>query len=554
MSSDKAWNMYVFRDGRNTVAGATLARELAGAILAAFEASSSKLQDALIDALLRAGELECALVDAGLPAGGNLAEVTDALADCLVRGELKWSSKHLLRAVPQGLSEELRVSPPEGFAYYALHPLDYSDMAAELPLTAGQVCIVGIRSIGVTLSAIVAAAIRRRGLRTTRLTVRPTGHPYNRMTEFIADQRRTLEKLRFEGAEFVVVDEGPGMSGSSFLSVGESLEDLGVARKRIAFLCSRVPDPDSLRASNGGERWRRFRAHYSRRNWRLPANANLYIGGGEWREFLMNGHERPATWTQMERLKFMSDDRKLFLKFEGFGRYGSAVVDRARRISKAGFGPTPLEFAQGFAVYPAIVGRPSAQRDLGRADIERMAAYCAFRASELRSPDHGGSHVIETMARFNIAQEFGTENAIPEGALSTLNPVLVDGRMNPHEWLLTDDGELLKTDNASHGDDHFFPGPTDIAWDLAGAIVEWNMDEQAAEFLIDEYRRRSGDNVGSRIGAFLLAYSVFRLAYCKMAAAALNGSGEEEILTKAYQYYRAAAGARLGQESEPLAA
>ena len=26
-----------------------------------------------------------------------------------------------------------------------------------------------------------------------------------------------------------------------------------------------------------------------------------------------------------------------------------------------------------------------------------------------------------------------------------------------------------------HGDDHFFPGPTDIAWDLAGTIVEWEL-------------------------------------------------------------------------------
>ena len=40
----------------------------------------------------------------------------------------------------------------------------------------------------------------------------------------------------------------------------------------------------------------------------------------------------------------------------------------------------------------------------------------------------------------------------------------------PHEWLRLDDGNVRKTDAIAHGDDHLFPGPTDIAWDLAGAI------------------------------------------------------------------------------------
>jgi hypothetical protein len=115
--------------------------------------------------------------------------------------------------------------------------------------------------------------------------------------------------------------------------------------------------------------------------------------------------------------------------------------------------------------------------------------------------------------------------------------VIVDGRMQPHEWLLTATGEMLKTDSGSHGDDHFFPGPADIAWDLAGAIVEWRMKaEQAGEFL-DLYRRASGDNAAGRVADFIHAYAVFRAAYCKMAGNAMAGTPEQARMERAAAHY-----------------
>lgn len=110
--------------------------------------------------------------------------------------------------------------------------------------------------------------------------------------------------------------------------------------------------------------------------------------------------------------------------------------------------------------------------------------------------------------------------------------------MQPHEWLVTQEGRLLKTDSGSHGDDHFFPGPTDIAWDLAAAIVEWRMnDQQAAEFL-DLYQSASGDDASARIGGFIKAYAVFRSAYCLMAANAMSGSDEEVRLVRVAGEYK----------------
>src|ERR1700757_5092869 len=98
ISGAPGWNMYVFRDGRHSVAGPALLRQLADAIRAVSSAStaqSSRSTDHtgsaenarnnhLIEALLRAGELECTLADAGDPGEARVACVTDGLAAHLV--------------------------------------------------------------------------------------------------------------------------------------------------------------------------------------------------------------------------------------------------------------------------------------------------------------------------------------------------------------------------------------------------------------------------------------------------------------------------------------
>src|SRR5690348_17117096 len=129
-------------------------------------------------------------------------------------------------------------------------------------------------------------------------------------------------------------------------------------------------------------------------------------------------------------------------------------------------------------------------------------------------------------------------------ALHLERPVIADGRMQPHEWLLSPQGRILKVDSGSHGDDHFFPGPTDIAWDLAGSIVEWQMDAEQADFFLASYRRISGDDARERVKEFVTAYSTFRKAYLLMAANALHGSEEQARLE------RAAASYELGLKAE----
>ncbi len=111
--------------------------------------------------------------------------------------------------------------------------------------------------------------------------------------------------------------------------------------------------------------------------------------------------------------------------------------------------------------------------------------------------------------------------------------------MSPHEWLITEDGRFLKLDAVSHGDDHFFPGPCDVAWDLAGAIVEWEMDAATRDTFLLRYESLSGDDTSGRIANYLRAYAVFRFAWSKMAAAGMKGTPEESRLMQDYRKYRA---------------
>ena len=500
--------------------------------------SADGSQDALVDALLRSSEMECALADVASPHAAAAAQITDATAAAL--GELPGWPAAVERAAALldgiALPAAVEISLQEGFAYYALHPLDFAALTARVALQGAPAAVVGIRSIGVALSAVVKAAVRGRGAPAKRITVRPTGHPYARRTAFSAEQLRWIAQQRAASAQFLVVDEGPGISGSSFLSVGDALLEAGVARQCIAFLGSRDPDPEKLAARDGAARWRSFRSTSVLPTEFVPVDRSEYLGGGQWRRRVYREEPQwPASWVQMERLKFLSRDGRRMFKFHGLGRVGDAVAERARLLGETGFGPRLLAHSSGFSEFEMVDGRPMDAMQLSSAVVERVADYCALRAVEFgvraeQTPQ------LEAMVRFNLGEQFGYEPGEWLAALNTDRPVIADGRMLPHEWLAS--SALLKTDNATHGDDHFFPGPVDIAWDLAGAVIEWGMTTDAVHFMLDRYCRRSGDDARARLHAYLLAYSVFRMAYCGMAAFAMRGCDEEPRLRRAALHYR----------------
>src|SRR5262249_47707296 len=161
----------------------------------------------------------------------------------------------------------------------------------------------------------------------------------------------------------------------------------------------------------------------------------------------------------------VSCDGKYFLKFEGFGRYGQMARQHAGILAEASFSPPLLGSDNGFARYEFVDGRPLAKWDLSAELLARMAAYCAFRVQHFPAPGASVESLHEMM-HVNVATEFGFAAPLP--SLPLERPVYPDCRMLPHEWRLTRDGQILKTDAVGHAEGHQLPGPADIAWDLAG--------------------------------------------------------------------------------------
>jgi hypothetical protein len=532
-------DLWIFREGRREVSGLGMIRDLVHRLAS---------KTSLLDSLIEAGELEAALADMNAPGAPAAATLTDALALLFAGTQVDQAElEHLAGKIE--VPETISISPPEGFTYYALHPSDYARVVDRIALQSGTFAVIGVRSIGSTLSAVAAAALKAKARRAERITVRPTGHPYARSVQFSADQEHWIVEQLSQSADFLVVDEGPGRSGSTFLSVAEALIRSGVPQERITAVGSREFDPESLCAEHSAARWRSVRFVATEPSVSSRFQNFPYFGSGDWRmHFFKNEEDWPESWTQMERLKFLSPDRRQFFKFEGMGPLGSEVRERAFTLAEGGFSPAVVDAGDGFLSYQTIEGRNLRKQDVSHSVLERIARYCSFRVSNFsHSPPFNSE--LANMLEFNVQQEFGRELRLDSELLRTTDPVLVDGRMQPFEWIESREGELLKTDAISHGDNHFFPGPCDIIWDLAGAIAEWDLSFEAAEFLVRRFKQLSGIDVAHKLDTYLLAYCVFRLGFCKMAASTVSGYREESRLESAYRWYRSKAGKLLDAET-----
>jgi len=543
-------DLWIFRDGKKTAAGPDLVAELRRLI-----AACDHDRSAMLDALIEAGELEAALADDGCADAPSAARITDALARALYTGDLAAAKKGAAILNRIKVPETLNVSPPEGFTYYALHPLDFANVLTRIPNDPGKCAIIGIRSIGTTLSAVVLAALNAAGNPATRITVRPVGHPYSRSTEFSPEQLHWIQQNL--ASQFLVVDEGPGRSGSTFLSVAEALLRVGIPRSSITLIGSREPEVESLCARDGAARWQKFRYIATAPAVNGRYDRCTYVGSGNWRQHLLpHGEPWPESWTQMERLKFLSPDEQRLYKFEGMGVIGAEARSRAFALADAGFGPAAADDGDGFLAYKLLRGARPRPESMSTSLLDHMADYCAFRYANFAGHTSVPTQ-LRDMLEFNISREFGTTVSLPDDAFCTEHTVIADGRMQPHEWIATGLNQFVKIDGVDHGDNHFFPGPCDIAWDLAGIAVEWHLDDPAVEFLTQRFRRLSGADVSASLLLYRLAYCVFRLGFCKMAISTVKGSSEEHRLAAAYDQYRAIAhsllptGRQSVQESSP---
>jgi hypothetical protein len=135
---------------------------------------------------------------------------------------------------------QVRLRPAEGYAHYALYPESYGEAAAALAAerSTAAALVIGIRSIGTSLSAVVGGALAEAGIGVESWCVRPHGHPFSRSLT-LEEQLSAAWRAAAHGRSVaLVVDEGPGLSGSSFLAVRSALLRCGFAQERIVLMPS----------------------------------------------------------------------------------------------------------------------------------------------------------------------------------------------------------------------------------------------------------------------------------------------------------------------------
>lgn len=453
---------------------------------------------ALVRALIEAGQLLQGVADCGWPVA-PLTNLAHTLAHCVVRSlDSQFGDTGHIPAVPfPELPKAVALRLPEGFAFYALYPEAYVEAARQLRLY-GTPRVIGIRSIGTTLGSVVAAALGA----PPAVTVRPFGEPFKRKVELPPE-------ITKGDVHFVIVDEGPGLSGSSFGAVADWLEERGVPLERIAFLPSHSGDlgPQSNEAHR--KRWR---------------EAQRVVGTFEpaFLEPLFGPLQPLARGGAWQRSKYLAtkDGIRLLVKFAGLGATGTTKLVMARKLHAAGFVPEPFGLVHGFLVERWV----DEARPLGPDDtpVEDFGRYIGARARLFPAePDKGASiEKLLAMSRRN------TELALGKGAASKLGSfdvralesrvrrVRTDNKLQPEEWLRLGDGRLLKVDALDHHQAHDLVGCQGVEWDIAGLAEEFRLDPQQQARLV----KAAAHSIDPELLIFYrIAYAAFRLGQSELS-------------------------------------
>jgi hypothetical protein len=127
----------------------------------------------------------------------------------------------------------------------------------------------------------------------------------------------------------------------------------------------------------------------------------------------------------------------------------------------------------------------------------------------------------------------------PQAAAERVVRVCTDNKLDRCEWMRTASGRLLKTDSVDHHVAHDLIGCQDLAWDVAGAISEFGLNDGQAERLLALTEQAAGRTIDWELLRFCrLAYAAFRRGLLAMA-----GSSDVEESRR-----RAAAAARYEAE------
>jgi hypothetical protein len=366
------------------------------------------------------------------------------------------------------------------------------------------------------------------------------------------------------GKTFLIVDEGPGLSGSSFFALTSWLTQHGIERQQIWLM----PSHPGLPGVAAGERARRSyehaqRVHVSFEELCLRPQAPLCLrtafedltgrteepledlSAGKWRARVFGTEAKyPASHPQQERRKYLlnASGRKWLLKFEGLGERGMTALARGRALYARGFSPEMVALRRGFSLTSWLAdGRPLSLVSCDRgALVDRVAEYITFVAERFGGmpPAAGaGPSELARMVRHNACELVAPELASVVRKIEEWVPELnrmhrttaTDNRMDAHEWILLPTGQLLKTDALNHHASHDCIGCQDPTWDVVSACFELGFSDAERERLRQRLSDRSLCPTAHQWSFYELAYYAFRAGFYTLAKSTLAPCFPAEI-------------------------
>lgn len=484
-------------------------------------------------------------------------------------------SQVLEQSLPPG-AKSLVAKLPEGFALYALYPEQYIGAAQRWlddHQASDKVAVIGIRSIGTTLAALVAAVLAAKRVEAACFSVRPAGHPFSRTL--------SIEQGLLSGVSHVlVVDEGPGLSGSSMSAVSRAAQAAGIPEDRIAFLPGHGGLPGGAGSDEVLETWIRAK--------RYPASSldsdplvegrplsellqgrlmqaigahDLptieWAGSGLWRQYAyMEQANWPAVCSAFERPTYLCKDSGgttyawefmgLALLASGFTQAEQAVEQISARAEK-GWCFEPVAVSHGFVCVQWPTGSRLAPSDASPTVGAQLGRYIADASASVFTEDNWAAahHRLAELLYWNTWEVMGEAAADRAKRLFVaprFDPAIPchgDGRMAPHRWCMVE-GRLQKVNASAAWYDHTAVGKQPVSWDLAGACVEWRLDEHARSAMIHGYHDAGGRPMPHEAAIFYqAAYLAFKMGQARISWDMLtNDPGEQARLWQAFSGYK----------------
>jgi len=448
------------------------------------------------------------------------------------------------------LRRRLRI--PEGFRCQDLSHHDVLALARRFAERHADrrraLVVIGVRTAGAYFAPLVKAYL---ATVTTAPVCWLTIRPREGLT---GPERRQLGKLARGEAQALVIDDHPN-TGRSLTLVLTALRRSGVAPERITILTPRHPvQPDWAlpREAPGADRVavitlepeETYKAHLLTPAAVAPLLRD-WFGTQGWQHIVVRtspqvdainarlaDHCRDGFQVRLQRLFEVELSRDngepmvlhVVAKSVGWGWLGYHAYLAGTRLRDFVAPVIGLRHGLLFSQWVADLNvRPAGS--LKMTPITTLAAYVARRTQclplgedpGLQRQDFGwdGWEMLLGLLRRAYGPYYGR---LKRSALRRVlrrfanpQPTLVDGRMRPTEWLETSNA-VYKLDYEHH---NFGPAELNVAdpaCDLASAIFEFRLDEQAESELLEAYGRESGDGrVSDRVLLYKLLSGTFAM-------------------------------------------